>query len=223
MSEPVVLCWSGGKDSVLALHSLQNNPNYDVVGLLTTITKDDDRIAMHWIRRELLILQSEAIGIPLAFAGISKGAGNDEYERSMADAFLGFQNDGVTTVAFGDLFLKDIRQYREQLMNRIGMTTLFPIWKHNTADLAKEFVSLGFKAKVCCVDLRVLPEAYCSRDLTVEFFGDLPESVDPCGENGEFHTFVFDGPIFSQPLNVRTGVRHREGEFSFCDIAIFEG
>ena len=218
MTIPVVLCWSGGKDSVLALDAMRAGDDYDVVALLTTLTRDFDRIAMHGVRRELLVRQASLLDCPLAEVWIDAGAGNDEYEAAMAEQFTAFAAQGVATVAFGDLFLEDVRDYRIRQVAKLKMTPVFPIWGRDTTDLAREFVDKGYRAKTCCVDTRVLPETFCGRDLSEEFFRDLPADVDPCGENGEFHSFVYDGPMFSAPLNVTTGGEHHDDPFVFRDI-----
>ena len=218
MRTPVVMCWSGGKDSALALHSLQRCDDYKVVALLTTLTREYDRIAMHGVRRELLALQAASIGLPLVEVWISTGADNAEYEAAMEKQFGRFRDSGVSTVAFGDLFLQDIRDYRERLAGRLDMTPVFPIRGQGTRALAAEFVDAGFRSLTCCVDTASLPASFCGREMDHEFFEELPETVDPCGENGEFHSFVYDGPNFSVPLSVRTGESRRDGRFLFCDI-----
>lgn len=213
-----MLCWSGGKDSVLALQALQTNDDYEVVGLLTTLTREYDRIAMHGVRRELLLAQAHSVGIPLSEVWISTGAGNDEYEAAMAEALTRFREQGIATVAFGDLFLQDIREYRERLVGRLDIEPVFPVWGRDTRELAAAFVADGFRARTCCVDTSALPASFCGRDLTNDFFRDLPSSVDPCGENGEFHTFVYDGPMFAEPLDVVTGEERRDAPFVFRDL-----
>lgn len=220
MSIPVVMSWSGGKDSALALDVLGDDDRFEVVALLTTLTREYDRIAMHGVRRDLLVQQADAIGLPLAEVWISSGAGNSEYEEAMADAFTQFRDRGVSTVAFGDLFLQDIREYRERLIEGLGMTPVFPLWGRDTTELAQDFVGRGFRAVTCCVDTEVLPASCCGRELTEEFFSELPQTVDPCGENGEFHTLVFDGPVFSKRIDVQTGESRSDGRFVFRDILL---
>ena len=220
MSVPVGMSWSGGKDSALARNSLRQSGEFEVVALLTTLTREYDRIAMHGVRRELLVAQAESICLPLAEAWITAGAGSDEYESAMSDSFSQFRDAGVSTIAFGDLFLQDVRKYRGRLVERLDMTSIFPMWMQDTTALAREFVEVGFRAKTCCVDTTSLPELFCGRDLTCEFFRDLPAAVDPCGENGEFHSFVYDGPMFSKPIDVCTGDMRRDGPFVFRDIVI---
>ncbi|MBI1313704.1 diphthine--ammonia ligase [bacterium] len=212
------MCWSGGKDSALALHSLQQCDDYEVVALLTTLTREYDRIAMHGVRRELLALQAGSIGLPLIEVWISTGAGNAEYEAAMDEQLGRLRDSGVSTVGFGDLFLQDIRDYRERLARRLEVTPVFPIWGRDTKALAAEFVDTGFRALTCCVDTISLPDSFCGREMNRAFFGELPDTVDPCGENGEFHSFVYDGPDFSVPISVRTGESRRDGQFVFRDI-----
>eukprot|EP00913_Durusdinium_trenchii_P035347 g33077.t1 len=209
---------NGGKDSALALHALRGDDRYDVVALLTTLTREYDRIAMHGVRRDLLHAQAESIGLPLTEVWIQTGAGNDEYEADMSEALTLFCDAGTTTAAFGDLFLEDIRAYRERLVDRLGVTPLFPLWGLDTRELAAEFVAAGFRATTCCVDTNALPAAFCGRELNEAFFHDLPVGVDPCGENGEFHTFVSDGPIFKHPIDITTGEERCDGRFVFRDI-----
>ena len=220
MTIPVVLCWSGGKDSALALDQLRREKTFEVVALLTTLSREFERIAMHGVRRQLLELQAESIGIPLRQVWISQGAGNAEYEAAMACELKRLHDQGVATVAFGDLFLQDIRQYRERQMGELNMQPIFPIWGRNTQSLAQEFVNAGFRGLTTCIDTTALPESFCGRELTHEFFRELPTATDPCGENGEYHTFVFDGPSFSRPLEIRRGELHRDGQFLFRDITV---
>ncbi|NQV26326.1 MAG: adenine nucleotide alpha hydrolase [Rhodopirellula sp.] len=219
MTIPIILGWSGGKDSALALNSLLADSRYEVVCLLTTLTRDFDRISMHGVRRNLLLRQAEVVELPLEEVWIHQGAGNAEYEAAMLKSIGPFRECGVTTMAFGDLFLEDIRDYREKMLRQLDMKCLFPIWGLDTTELAAEFVTKGFKAKTCCIDTRKLPESFCGRDLTSDFFNDLPAGVDPCGENGEFHTFVFDSPDFREPIEITAGEQRRDDPFLFCDLA----
>lgn len=220
MSTPILMSWSGGKDSALALEELQRDDRYEVIGLVTTLTRGFDRISMHGVRRELLHHQARAIGLPLTEAWIPQQADNDQYEQVMSACLSDFRDQGVVTVAFGDLFLQDIREYRERLVAGINMTPVFPVWGKDTTELAGHFIDTGYKAVTCCVDTQVLPEEFCGQCYTHDFLSQLPATVDPCGENGEFHTFVFDGPIFSEPVGVQTGVRHRSHVFEFCDLTL---
>src|SRR5687767_965264 len=197
---PVIVAWSGGKDSTLALYALQHTPGIRVAALLTTLTEGYDRISMHGVRSALLDMQAAALGIPLHRVTIPQQCTNEIYEARMEAAMRGFQAEGVNTTAFGDLFLEDVRAYRERNLNKIAMNSLFPIWGRNTAELAHEFIEQGFKAILVCVDPRVLDSSFAGREFDSALLADLPPEVDPCGENGEFHTFVYDGPNFRQPV-----------------------
>jgi uncharacterized protein (TIGR00290 family) len=216
--ESVLFCWSGGKDSAMALRELLQREDVRIVALLTTVTETYDRISMHGVRRELLERQAEYIGLPLETVLIPPRSSNPVYEARMEEALRMYLGQGVREVAFGDIFLEDLRAYREKTLASIGMTALFPIWKRDTRELARSFLADRFRAFTVCIDSRVLAPGFVGRELDECFFNDLPRHVDPCGENGEFHTFVFDGPIFSQPIPVRTGeIVTREG-FVFCDL-----
>ena len=218
MSLPVVFSWSGGKDSAMALHCLLRDPRYKVVSLLTTVTEGFDRISMHGVRRELLHLQAESIGLPVAEVGIPPQCVNPIYEARMAEAVLGFRDRGIKHFAFGDIFLRDLREYREKKLIRENMSALFPLWDVDTRELASRFVRDGFRAYAACIDPSKLDKSFAGRELDAQFFRDLPTGVDPCGENGEFHTFVFDGPIFRAPLLVHTGQVVERDSFIFCDL-----
>jgi uncharacterized protein (TIGR00290 family) len=216
--EPVLFCWSGGKDSAMALHRLLQRSDTHVVALLTTVTEGYERISMHGVRRELLDRQVQSIGLPLHEVRIPPQCVNPIYEARMEDALRVHLEKGVQTVAFGDIFLADLRAYREKNLARIGMTALFPIWKRDTRELIRSFHANRFRAIAVCVDSKVLDPSFAGRELDESFFRDLPPQVDSCGENGEFHTFVFDGPIFHSPMHVRAGeIVNRDG-FVFCDI-----
>ena len=217
---PVVLSWSGGKDSALALDALQRNENYEVVALLTTFTRDFNRVSMHGIRRELIIAQADRLQLPLIESWITRGAGNDEYEAAMIATLEQIKGRGISTIAFGDLFLEDIKSYRDKLVSRVGMTPIYPIWGFDTTQLACDFVNRGFRAMTCCVDTQQLPAEFCGRIIDHEFLGQLPETVDPCGENGEFHSFVFDSPGMSFPIEIETAEIHRDGQFIFQEIML---
>jgi uncharacterized protein (TIGR00290 family) len=218
MPKPVLFCWSGGKDSAMALHALLQENDVQVIALLTTITDEYNRISMHGVRRELLEKQAQSIGLPLHEVRIPPQCVNSLYEARMGETLRTHYAEGVRTVAFGDIFLEDLRAWREKNLARIGMTALFPIWKRDTRELIRHFHASRFRSIAVCVDGKVLDPSFAGRELDESFFRDLPPQVDPCGENGEFHTFVFDGPIFHQPIPVRTGeVIHRDS-FVFCDL-----
>ena len=222
MTEPILFCWSGGKDSAMALHTLMQRPEVRIAALLTTVTETYDRISMHGVRRELLVQQAQSIGLPLHEVRIPPQCVNPIYEARMEEALRVHYAGGVRTVAFGDIFLEDLRAYREKNLARVGMTALFPIWKRDTRDLIREFHQNGFRAIAACVDPRVLDRSFAGRELDEAFFRDLPSGVDPCGENGEFHTFVFDGPIFQSPIPIRTGeIVNRDG-FIYADFNVTE-
>jgi uncharacterized protein (TIGR00290 family) len=218
MPLPLVFSWSGGKDSAMALHSLLHNPEFEVVALLTTVTEGFDRISMHGVRRELLHRQAESIGLPVEEVLIPPQCINATYESRMADAVLRFRDGGVKHFGFGDIFLRDLRKYREEKLMREGMTAIFPLWEIDTLELTSRFVQQGFCATTICVDPSKLDKSFVGRELNSAFFQDLPASVDPCGENGEFHTFVHDGPIFQTPIPVRTGQIVERDNFVFCDL-----
>ena len=216
--ESILFCWSGGKDSALALHLLMQRPDVRIAALLTTVTETYDRISMHGVRRELLVQQAQSIGLPLHEVRIPPQCVNPIYEARMEEALRVHYNAGVRSVAFGDIFLEDLRAYRQANLARVAMTALFPIWKRNTRELIHHFHSAGFRAITACVDPKVLDPSFAGRELDGQFFRDLPPNVDPCGENGEFHTFVFDGPIFRQPVPVRVGEIVERDSFVYCDL-----
>jgi uncharacterized protein (TIGR00290 family) len=217
-TEPILFCWSGGKDSAMALHTLLQQSDVEIVALLTTVTEGYERISMHGVRRELLHQQAHSLGLPLHEVHIPPQCVNPIYEARMEEALRIHFEKGVRKVAFGDIFLEDLRAYREKNLARIGMAALFPIWKRDTRELIRSFHANKFRAIAVCVDSKVLAPSFAGHELDDSFFRDLPPHADPCGENGEFHTFVFDGPIFHSPIPVRTGeVVNRDG-FIFCDL-----
>ena len=219
MIEKILFAWSGGKDSAMALHQLKNNNSYKVSALLTTITKDYDRISMHGVRRKLLEEQAEAIGIPLVKVYISRNASNDEYEKKMEKKLTKYKKMGVSSVVFGDIFLEDIRKYREKNLSKIDMKGIFPLWEKDTTELAHTFIEQGFKAVITCIDSKVLDKRFVGRLFDKEFLREIPSNVDPCGENGEFHSFVFDGPIFKKEILFKKGkVVLRDKRFYYCDL-----
>jgi len=203
----------------MALYEIRKNSAYDVAGLLTTITRDYDRISIHGVRRTLLERQAESLGIPLRQVQISKAASNEEYESRMKEALLDYRGQGIDSVVFGDLFLQDIKEYRDNLLAGLSMRALYPIWHEDTRRLIRDFIELGFKAVVTCVDPKALDGSFAGRNIDDKFLEDLPESVDPCGENGEFHSFVFDGPIFRGPVNLIAGEAAERDGFCFCDFS----
>lgn len=217
-SEPLALCWSGGKDSALALHAVRSEQGLQPQALITTVTEGYERISMHGVRRSLLTRQAEALEIPLVEIRIPPSCVNKVYEQRMGEAFASEDLRAVERFAFGDLFLEDIRAYREERLSAAGKRAIFPLWERNTADLAHEFIDAGFQALVVCVDPMKLDPSFAGRSFDERFLEDLPADVDPCGENGEFHTFVHAGPIFAEPITCEVGeVVEREG-FVFCDV-----
>ena len=217
-AEPILFCWSGGKDSAMALHTLLQQGDVQIAALLTTVTEGYDRISMHGVRRELLHQQAQSIGLPLHEVLIPPQCVNPTYEARMEEALRIYLDQGVSKVAFGDIFLEDLRAYREKNLSRLDMTAIFPIWKRDTSELIRSFHANKFRAVAVCIDSKILAPSFAGRELDASFFRDLPREADPCGENGEFHTFVFDGPILKSPIQVRTGeVVNRDG-FVFCDL-----
>ena len=215
----VLVSWSGGKDSAMALAETFRNKRYDVAALLTTVTRDYDRISMHGVRRVLLKQQAESLGLKLEEVFITKNASNEEYEMNMAKALAKFQDSGVTSVVFGDIFLEDLRKYREEKLNSMSMRGLFPIWKRETNELAHSFIRSGFKAITTCVDTSVLGQEFVGREINEAFLSELPTGVDPCGENGEYHSFVYDGPIFKKRIRFSLGEKLlRDKRFYYCDL-----
>jgi len=219
VAEKVIFSWSGGKDSALALYEVQKSKNYEILALLTTITEDYDRVSMHGLRRSFLEQHANSLGIPLEKVFITKDASNEEYESKMKEALLIYQNAGVHSVVFGDIFLQDVRKYREENLSKIGMNGVFPIWRRNTTELAHSFIDLGFKAVTTCVDSNVLDVRFVGKVFDRQFLSELPPTVDPCGENGEFHSFVYDGPIFRENILFKKGeIVLRDNRFYYCDL-----
>lgn len=217
--EKVLFCWSGGKDSARSLYEITKNGNIEIVALLTTVTSGYERISMHGVREALLEKQVDSLGLPLEKIYISPSASNDEYEQKMKEALEEYRERGVFKVAFGDIFLEDLKKYRENNLSQIGMEGLFPIWKKDSRELAETFIRLGFKAVITCVDSHVLDKSFSGRNFDMGFLSDLPSGVDPCGENGEFHSFVHNGPIFKEPVIFSKGdVIIRDNRFYFCDL-----
>jgi uncharacterized protein (TIGR00290 family) len=218
--ERVAAAWSGGKDSAMAVYELLRAGQVRVATLLTTITKEPSRISVHGVRRELLRQQGSSLGIPVREVKVGAKTTNEQYERSMGEAMKALRDDGISRVAFGDLFLRDIRSYRERQLSKLAMEPLFPLWLRDTKELASEFIRLGFRAHVVCVDSTQMNPTLVGSRFDEKFLGSLPESVDPCGENGEFHTFVFDGPCFSCVIPCETGREHvsPDGRFWFRDL-----
>lgn len=233
MKPKALFNWSSGKDSALALYKILQDDEYEVETLLTSINKEFQRISMHGVHVLLLERQASHLGIPLTKMELPKEPSMEEYQRIMNATMNEIQAQGITHSIFGDIFLEDLRQYREKQLNTIGIQAVFPLWKQNTSDLIREFLKLGFKTIVTCVNGMYLDKSFAGRVIDQQFLDDLPKNVDPCGENGEFHTFTFDGPIFKNPIQFEIGEtvkktypkpksnpedRDEEYVFWFCDL-----
>jgi uncharacterized protein (TIGR00290 family) len=217
----VLLSWSGGKDSALALQALRADPNIEVVALLTSVTREYERISVHGVRRSLLERQAERLRLPLFTIELDPVTTNDAYEAAFLSAIERVRRElpGVTAIAFGDLFLADVRAYRERLLAPTGFEPLFPIWGLDTAELARRFVRDGFAARLVCVDTTQLDGSFAHREFDDSLLAELPASVDPCGERGEFHTFVSDGPGYDGPVEYTVGeIVLRDERFAYCDL-----
>lgn len=214
----IALSWSSGKDSAWTLHVLRQNPEIQIVALITTFNEQFDRVAMHAVRRSLVEQQAAAAGIPLWPVPLPWPCPNEEYERRMRAVCDRARNEGVEAVAFGDLFLAEVREYREKQLAPTGLHSLFPLWHRDTALLAEKMMDAGLQAKITCVDPKVLDPSFAGRDWNRAFLRDLPEGVDPCGENGEFHSFVYAGPMFERAIPVCAGETVERDGFVFSDL-----
>lgn len=218
----ILVSWSSGKDCAWALHLLRQQPGIEVVGLLTTINAEFDRVAMHGTRRSVLEAQAAAAGLPLWQIPLPWPCSNEVYEQRMSDACARAVSEGINAIAFGDLFLRDVRAYREAQLKPTGLEPLFPLWEIPTAELAQQMISGGLRAKVVCVDSRQLDPAFAGREFDTEFLADLPSAIDRCGENGEFHTCVYAAPMFSAPIPLVSGeIVNRDG-FNYADFTEHE-
>lgn len=221
-----VVHWSGGKDSALCLYRTLQEGKIDTIKLLTSISEDYQRISMHGVRVELLEQQVTQIGIPLQKMLLPESSDMERYNQKMYDTLSQLKDEGITTSIYGDIFLEDLKAYREKELERVGLKALFPLWNRSSNELIHEFLSLGFKTIVVCVNEKCLDKSFTGRIIDEQFIRDLPPAVDPCGENGEFHTFVFDGPLFRKPVSfVKGEIVYRtygEGNFQtgfwFCDL-----
>jgi uncharacterized protein (TIGR00290 family) len=218
LRKKTLLSWSSGKDSAWTLHVLRQRPDLEIAGLMTTMNQVYQRVAIHAVRLELLKLQAQAVGLPLQIVDLPYPCSNAQYESAMKAFIAAAREREIECMAFGDLFLEDIRQYREAKLAGTGITPLFPLWGMPTDDLAADMISSGLRAVVTCVDPKQLPANFAGREFDEEFLSALPAGVDPCGERGEFHTFAFDGPMFTSPVNIEAGeITEREG-FVYADI-----
>jgi len=213
-----LVSWSSGKDSAWMLHALRARPDVEIGALLTTINADAQRVAMHAVRVGLVQAQAEALELPLWQVPIPSPCPNEVYERAMADAVRRAVAEGFTHVALGDLFLEDIRRYREERLAGTGLTPLFPLFCADTPALAAAMIASGLRARVTCVNPRVLDRRFAGRDFDAGFVAELPPSVDPCGERGEFHTFAYDGPMFRRPIAIESGIVVERDGFVFADL-----
>ena len=233
MKQKAIFNWSSGKDSALALYKILKEDQFEITSLLTSINQEFKRISMHGVPVSLLQKQAESLGFPLIKMEIPKEPSMEDYQKIMSETMAKIKSQGVTHSIFGDIFLEDLRTYREEQLQSIGMKAIFPLWKQNTSDLIHEFLDLGFKTIVTCVNETYLDKSFAGRIIDEDFIKDLPENIDPCGENGEFHTFTFDGPIFKNPIEFEIGdtvkktypkpksdETSEEGEyvFWFCDL-----
>ncbi len=218
MPQKVIVAWSGGKDSALALYEVMKS-GMDVVGLLTTVTQEYNRISIHGVRRVLLERQAASLGFSVDEMLLPKGAADKDYEKEFLAFARSYRSREVVGVVFGDIFLEDVKKFRDDLLARVGMHGIYPLWKRDTQTLANHFIDLGFKAIITVVDSKALGRELSGRLYDKQFLADLPAGVDPCGENGEFHTFVFNGPIFTNPIMFATGeVVFRENRFWYTDL-----
>jgi uncharacterized protein (TIGR00290 family) len=218
MKERAAVSWSGGKDSTFALYKMLKANNYQIESLLTTITEGVNRISIHGVRESLLEKQAAGLNIPLKKMYIPQNSSNEVYQQRMEEQLIELKNQGIETVIFGDILLEDVRAYREELIEKQKMKAIFPLWGQSTDGLIKEFLSLGFKTITTCIDTERLSNKFLGREIDELFIKELPENVDPCGENGEFHTFTFSGPIFKQKIDFSLGETVEKGRFHFRDL-----
>jgi len=219
MGTKAIMSWSGGKDSAMALYEVRRAGGWEIEGLLTTITQDYDRVCMHGVRTALLEQQAAALGLPLDKIYLDANGSQEAYNAKMHTYLAGCRERGIEAMIFGDLFLQDVRQYRERNLAQAGMQAVFPLWGQDTPALAKRFLHLGFQAIITCVDLQALTQGFVGRRYDHAFLADLPPEVDPCGERGEFHSFVYDGPLFRNPVPFQTGCTIvRENRFAYLDL-----
>lgn len=218
MKERIAVSWSGGKDSGFAIYKLLQEENYLVDSLFTTITEDYQRVSIQGVRESLLEKQAESLGMPLRKMYIPKDCPNEIYQQRMDEMLESLQKEGITAVMFGDILLEDVKTYRENLVRNHGLKAVFPLWGQDTNKLIHDFIKKGFKTVTTCVDTDQLPGKFLGRVIDSDFLKELPNKADPCGENGEFHTFLFDGPLFKKKIEIIVGDKIEEGRFHFCDL-----
>jgi uncharacterized protein (TIGR00290 family) len=220
MGIPTLLSWSSGKDSAWTLHTLRQQGAYEVVGLLTTINREFDRVAMHGTRASVLRAQAAAAGLPLTEVPLPWSCSNQQYEAAMRDACAAAVGQGIEAMAFGDLYLEDVRRYREERLAGTGITPIFPLWGRETHALVHEMLDGGLRARITCIDPRKLPSSFAGRELDAALLAELPPGTDPCAENGEFHTCAYAGPIFAEPIPLVPGVIEQHDGFVFADFTL---
>jgi uncharacterized protein (TIGR00290 family) len=214
----ILVSWSGGKDSAMALHEIRKAREFEVAGLLTALSESDGRVPQNKISREMIAMQADSIGLPVAFVYLPDRCNTANYREKFLDVLAPYKDLGVTHIAFGDLFLDDVRDFREGCFEKIALQCEFPLWQRCTKELALSFINAKFKAVITAVDCDSLQEDFLCRTFDRSFLSDIPVNVDPCGENGEFHTFVFAGPLFSVPLSIKSAATSRSGNAAYCDI-----
>ncbi|MCK4428921.1 MAG: diphthine--ammonia ligase [Candidatus Aenigmarchaeota archaeon] len=218
MREKIIFSWGSGKDSVLSLYELRKTGKYETVALLTTISKEFNRVSFHGVPAILVEKQADSIGIPIDKIILTASSSVEEYASKLEETLLKYKKRRIKKIVYGDIFLEDLREFRIKCLDKMGMEGIFPLWKRNTKELIETFINLGFKAITTSVDSKVLDKSFVGRMIDKNFLNDLPENVDPCGENGEFHTFVFDGPIFREKINFSIGKIVLRDSFYYCDL-----
>ena len=218
MMEKVLFSWSGGKDSAISLYEILKGEKYEIASLLTTITEDYDRVSLHGVPRILIEQQASSLGLPIEEVFIPRACSNEEYDSKIREVLARFKQNGISSVVYDDIFLEWVKKYREGNLSKLGMRGIFPIWGRDTAELTRSFLALGFQAIVICVNSKFMDESFVGRMLDEQFLAELPSSVDPGGENGEFHSFVFDGPIFKEKIACTLGERVLRESIYFCDL-----
>jgi uncharacterized protein (TIGR00290 family) len=216
----VLLSWSSGKDSAWSLHVLRQQQKFEVVGLMTTVNEVYQRVAMHAVRVELLEAQAAAVDVPLWMIPIPSPCSNSDYESAMGAAITRARREGIDGIAFGDLFLEDIRRYREERLRETGLSPIFPIWGISTQELARKMIGAGLRARLTCVDPKQISASFVGREFDASLLAELPPGIDPCGERGEFHTFAYDGPMFREPVRIQLGESVERDGFVFADLAL---